>query len=303
MRGMPVITSTPMPVRMRPISTETLVLITLPPSRPAKAAYARNMTEKYSGGPQVSAYSAMVRAKKARRLSGWTATPSPNVRSWIACHMGSRSAEVGKLEDAARKADLENALEEVIPGDGNQEAHRDHGWPAVLADEPQVDEEVDDRGGAEADQVRHHQHPRGGGRDLHHRHQAGAIEKEGLADRGARFAHEDDRAAQGEQDPQPEGEDARPGLPLHPVGPHLVSLHADGRGEGDDAQRHQDLSPAHGYFFTSRSPFVIRSLCRTSAFSSHLANSGPVMNWALRALSDTYLFQSADCVTFCIKFT
>jgi len=65
---MPVITSTPMPVRMRPISTETLVLITLPPSRPAKAAYARSMTEKYSGGPQVSAYSAMGRAKKVKRM-------------------------------------------------------------------------------------------------------------------------------------------------------------------------------------------------------------------------------------------
>src|SRR5207248_5319344 len=67
-RGMPVMTSTPMVVRMRPKRTETLLLTRLPPPNPASAAYATIITEKYSGGPQVSAYSATGRANSVNRM-------------------------------------------------------------------------------------------------------------------------------------------------------------------------------------------------------------------------------------------
>src|SRR4051812_1054185 len=77
----------------------------------------------------------------ARRLNGWTATPSPYVRSWIACVMGARSADVGKLEDPAGEADLEDALEDPVPGDRNEHAQGDHGGPAVLPDESQIHEQ------------------------------------------------------------------------------------------------------------------------------------------------------------------
>src|SRR5919204_483990 len=67
-RGMPVMMSTPMVVRMSPNNTDTLLLMRLPPPNPASAAYATIITEKYSGGPQVSAYSATGRADNVKRM-------------------------------------------------------------------------------------------------------------------------------------------------------------------------------------------------------------------------------------------